>query len=81
MLCHDPRISNDASHKVETENPALMAVEFARQAFPDFDVDWLSAAVLADYCEQPVRGPLGSDYDKLKSLYSTGYHPGRWREW
>lgn len=30
MRCHDPRISNDRDHKVETDNPALRMGELLR---------------------------------------------------
>lgn len=49
MLCHDPRISTDRSHKVETENPALMLGEIHR----DFlTVDWDKVAEQADLCDE-----------------------------
>jgi hypothetical protein len=57
MLCHDPRISGDPAHKVETDNPALVAAEFARQAFPDREFIWAEVAKQADYCDAPVNNP------------------------
>lgn len=52
MLCHDPRISNDPEHRIETDNPALIAAEFARQAFPDRTVMWTEVARLANHCDE-----------------------------
>jgi hypothetical protein len=51
MLCHDPRISNDRNDKRETTNPVLIAIEHARQAYPQLDVDWEKVAVEADHPE------------------------------
>lgn len=60
MLCHDPRISNDRSHKVETGNTALIAAEMACQAFPEcrFGMAWDNVAASADYCDEPVTEAL-----------------------
>lgn len=55
MLCHDPRISDDPTVKVETTNPALILAEMAREMFPDREVVWSDAAAAADYCEQAYR--------------------------
>lgn len=57
MLCHDPRTSNDRDDKRETENPALIQVELARQMFPDASVDWEDVARRADHCDWPVAAP------------------------
>lgn len=59
MLCHDPRISNDPENRIETNNPALIAAELARQMFPDNDVDWDEVAEGADYCDWPVDATTG----------------------
>lgn len=50
MLCHDPRISDDRSVKVETENPALVFVEMCPML-----PDWGLVARWANYCDEPVR--------------------------
>lgn len=49
MLCHDPRISNDRTHKVETNNATLMVAEILtrRGRF----VDWGVVARVARYAD------------------------------
>lgn len=49
MLCHDPRISNDRSHKVETDNLALQSAEtMRRRNIPLEESEWEIIARLAD---------------------------------
>lgn len=54
MLCHDPRISNDRSSKVETQNAALMITERIRQYAPMKEIDWEKVAEQADYGDEIV---------------------------
>lgn len=56
MKCHDPRLSDDRDEKGETDNPALIVAEVKRKFNPDVDVCWLSVAIEADYCDEPVAG-------------------------
>lgn len=60
VKAHDPRISNDPEEKIETENPALIAAEMARQAFPDREMEWEEVARQADFCDQPVNNQENS---------------------
>ena len=52
MLCHDPRVSNDRSHKVETENPALVLAEY--RVSVEMPIDWELVARQADECDELV---------------------------
>lgn len=54
MLCHDPRISSDREHRIETENPALMMAEFMR-ANHHHILDWEMIVKQADRCDEMVR--------------------------
>jgi hypothetical protein len=53
MLCHDPRISNDRSQKIETKNPALILAEQYRGS-DERPVDWEVVAQQADECDELV---------------------------
>lgn len=55
MLCHDPRISNDRSVLVETDNPALISAKYGSMIFPHLEVDWETVAARADYCDAPAN--------------------------
>lgn len=54
MLCHDPRVSNDRSSKVETHNPALVLAEQGRRQHPTIEIDWDKVAQQADECDELV---------------------------
>jgi hypothetical protein len=56
-VCHDPRISSDREHKVETSNPALILAEIARAMFPERMIDWEQIKSDADACDQPADRP------------------------
>jgi hypothetical protein len=53
MLAHDPRISDDPEHKIETDNPALILAEFQRGLYLD-RIDWDKVKRLADMCDEKV---------------------------
>jgi hypothetical protein len=56
MLCHDPRISNDRLHVVETDNLILKIVETLRQGgLPASEVDWEDVVCMADGCDLSDR--------------------------
>lgn len=63
MLCHDPRISNDREHKVETTNPALIMAEMLRQQYETEDgraagwqgIRWDYIAEQANIADEPVE--------------------------
>jgi hypothetical protein len=63
LLAHDPRISPDRDHKVETSNIALVEAEFKRH--DGGEIDWKSVASLANHCDNVA----GSHSDRAK---------GRW---
>lgn len=51
MLCHDPRISDDREHRVETTNIELHARELMRQKYPALVIDWEAVKAEANACE------------------------------
>jgi hypothetical protein len=53
MLAHDPRMSDDPEHKIETDNPALIAAEFQRGLYPS-GIDWDKVKRLANMCDEMV---------------------------
>lgn len=63
MLCHDPRLSNDRSHSIETNNPALMLAETIRREIGR-EIDWERVADEADACDWPVVMRGGSHHDQ-----------------
>jgi hypothetical protein len=74
MRCHDPRIWNDRSKKVETENAALISIEWCLLLYgSEFasHVDWEVIARRADKYDLQVyrskRSPANPDVDRMIS--------------
>jgi hypothetical protein len=77
MLCHDPRLSNEPDHKVETDNPALINAELMRQMFPDRVVEWSEVAKGADYCDEPITlaDDLRAEGEELRRRFVHATRP------
>jgi hypothetical protein len=55
VKCHDPRISNDRTDKVETANTALVLAErLIANGYDPAAIDWDRVALQADRCDQPL---------------------------
>jgi hypothetical protein len=54
MLCHDPRISDDREHRVETDNPVLIAAELQRVCYPELEISWERVTKMADISDEPM---------------------------
>src|SRR3954468_9636899 len=52
MRCHDPRLSDDRFHRIETTNPELIAAERMRHKSPTAKINWDAVKAGADNCDR-----------------------------